>query len=485
MPPVLFTGLPGGGGMKCKILGLNERYKKRKVFGMAEAIAAISTAQAPGGIGIVRISGEDALSVADKVFRGKGKLVDAKGYTAHYGKAVDGGGEIDEVIATVFLAPKSYTGENVVELSCHGGLYITQKLLRAVLSAGARIAGPGEFTKRAFLNGKMGLTSAEAVMDIISAQGEQSAKAALAGRNGRLEKRISQVKETLVESASHLAAWADFPEEDIPEVTQETLLKGLTRAREELEGLIRQFEIGSVLRGGVDTVILGRPNVGKSTLMNLLSGYEKSIVTPVEGTTRDIVEETIRLGDILLRLADTAGLRKTDDPVESIGVERARERMERAQLILAVFDASRPLTEEDFSLLKELKGKPAIAVWNKSDLSPGQPPEEFSSLAGRAVSVSAKNGEGVDELSAVVEELLGAGHWNPADGVLLTERQRDAASRALECIGEAFDAFAQGLTLDAVTVSIEGAIGALMELTGERAGDAVVEAVFSHFCVGK
>ena len=456
---------------------------------MGDTIAAISTAQAPGGIGVIRISGECAIDIADRVFvpvSGK-KLTDAKGYTAHFGHVADETGAIDEAIATVYRAPKSYTGENVVELSCHGGLYLTQKVLRTVFAAGANPAQPGEFTRRAFLNGKMSLTSAEAVMDLISAQGEQAARAALADKKGALEQRSIKVKEKLVSSAAHLAAWADFPEEDIPEVTDDSLRSGLEAAKTEIQRLLCQFDIGSVIRNGVDTVILGRPNVGKSTLMNLLSGNEKSIVTSVAGTTRDIVEETVRAGEILLRLADTAGLRETDDPVESIGVQRARERMDSAQLILAVFDASEPLQEEDLSLLERMDGRRAVAVINKSDLEQDEIFNKqliFDKIQ-HTVEVSAKHGEGVEELISAIASVLGTNDWNPAEGMLSTERQRAAAEQALTCLEEAFTAIEFGMTLDAITVSIEGAIQALAELTGENVSEAVVDGVFHHFCVGK
>jgi tRNA modification GTPase len=366
-------------------------------------------------------------------------------------------------------------------------LYLTQSVLRAVFSAGAVPAQPGEFTRRAFLNGKMSLTSAEAVMDLISAQGEQAARAALADKNGALERRIAGVKEKLISSAAHLAAWSDFPEEDIPEVTDDSLLAGLHGAKEEIGRLLRQFDIGSVIRDGVDTVILGRPNVGKSTLMNLLAGNEKSIVTSVAGTTRDIVEETVRAGEILLRLADTAGLRQTDDPVESIGVQRARERMASAQLILAVFDASEPLQEEDLRLLDTIDGRRAVAVINKSDLEQNEifNKEYITNNLQHVVEVSAKQGKGVEDLIAEIASVLGTADWNPAEGMLSTERQRVAAEQALQCVEEALDAVALGMTLDAITVSIEGAIEALAELTGENVSEAVVDGVFHRFCVGK
>jgi tRNA modification GTPase len=331
-------------------------------------IAAIATPQAPGGIGIVRISGPQAREIAGKVFlsrRGK-SLDEIDGYCALYGKVFDEEGDIDEAIALNFRAPASFTGEDVVELSCHGGLIILRRLLRAVIRAGAVLAGPGEFTRRAFLNGKIGLTQAESIMQLVSAQGEQAAKAALAGHEGALERRIKKIREKLLSAAAHLSAWADYPEDDVPMVTEEELRSSLGDVKSELESMLRQFDAGRVLREGVDAVIAGRPNTGKSTLMNLLAGCERSIVTNVAGTTRDIVEDTVLLGGIPLHLADTAGLRETTDPVESIGVGRARERVRSARLVLAVFDASQELSDEDCALIREIGSTPCVAILKQS-----------------------------------------------------------------------------------------------------------------------
>ncbi|WP_277668718.1 tRNA uridine-5-carboxymethylaminomethyl(34) synthesis GTPase MnmE [Caproiciproducens galactitolivorans] len=453
----------------------------------SKTIAAISTPQAPGGIGIVRISGPDARKIAGKVFtssRGK-TLDDIKGYTALYGRVHDGDEDIDEAIALNFTAPASFTGEDVVELSCHGGLYILRRVLKAVFAAGAVPAGPGEFTRRAFLNGKIGLTEAESVMQLIGAQGEQAAKAALAGHDGALEKKIRQIRESLLQTAGHLSAWADYPEEDIPEVNEGSLHATLCSVKGELERLLSQFEAGRAIREGVVTVIAGRPNVGKSTLMNLLSGCERSIVTEYAGTTRDIVEDTVILGDIPLRLSDTAGIHLTEDPVERIGVERARERIREAQLILAVFDSSQELNDEDRELVSFVLRSPAIAVVNKSDLPIKIDIKYIKENFKQIVYISALSGEGLEQLKNAVAELLHTAGLNPADGILFTERQRDAARRAEDSVSEAIVAVESGMTLDAVTVSIEGAISALLELTGERATEAVVDSVFHNFCVGK
>lgn len=450
-------------------------------------IAAISTPQAAGGIGIVRISGTDARRVASRVFRPAGgkSIEEAKGYTALFGRVADGDGEFDEAVALVFSQPKSYTGEDVVELSCHGGLFLVKRLLAAVLRAGAQPAEPGEFTRRAFLNGKLSLTGAEAVMDLIGAQGKQAAAAALAAKDGALGRRIDAVKETILSLSAHLAAWVDYPEDDIPALEPQALERELAAVQGELDRLLAGFEQGRVIREGVETVLAGRPNVGKSTLMNLLSGCERSIVTDIPGTTRDVVEETVRLGDVVLRLADTAGLRETENPVEAAGVARTRERLKRAGLVLAVFDTSAPLSEEDRSLLQELKGSRAVAVLNKTDLPGRIEEEEIRAAVSQVVELSAATGQGYDALTKAVETALGTGEIDPAAGMLATERQKACALRAREGVGQAAEAIRAGMTLDAVSVALDDAAAALLELTGERVTDAVLDEVFARFCVGK
>ena len=450
-------------------------------------IAAISTAQGVGGIGVIRISGSEAKQIADAVFHshsGK-KLCDTPGYTARYGYVAEKGAKIDEAIALVFTAPKSYTGEDVVELSCHGGLFTTKCILQAVLNSGATPARPGEFTERAFLNGKMGLTEAEAVMDIIGAKGRQAARAALAGMNGALHRRMEQIKTDLIHSAAHLSAWADYPEDDIPEVQAESLKDTLARAQAELAKMLAQYDAGKAIREGVDTVIAGRPNVGKSTLMNLLSGCERSIVTAVPGTTRDVIEETVLVGDVALRLADTAGIHETADPVESIGVNRAKNRVQSAGLVLAVFDASEELLEEDKQWIQSLQDVPVIAVINKTDLPKMIDESYIKRYIKHIVYLSARSGEGLESLNQALSALLGTAQLDPSEGMLATARQQDAARRALDCVREAAAALDEGMTLDAVTVSIEAAVQNLLELTGERVSEAVVHSVFSRFCVGK
>lgn len=454
---------------------------------MNHTIAAIATPQAAGGIGIIRISGPEAIAIADAVFHAASgrALSDSTGYRAHYGRVFNEDGTIDEAIALVFRAPHSYTGEDTVELSCHGGLFLLQQTLRAVFHAGAAPASAGEFTRRAFLNGKLDLTQAEAVMGLIAAQGEQAARAALSAHDGALSREIETISQALLKAAAHMAAWADYPEEELPELNLSTLRHDFTEVKLRLEQLLSRFDAGRAVLQGVDTVIAGRPNVGKSTLMNLLTGGERSIVTAQAGTTRDIVEETVRLGDLVLHLADTAGLRETDDLVEQIGVSRARERLERAQLILAVFDAGEPLDEEDRRLLEACRNRPCVAVVNKSDLPQRLDARQVTAAIPETVFLSAVQGEGYDALGDAAARVLGTRDFDPAAPLLATERQRSCCRQAVSCLAQAIEAIASGITLDAITVCIDSALSALLELTGKKAGEAIVDEVFASFCVGK
>ena len=450
-------------------------------------VAAISTGRAPGGIGIVRISGENAINVADSVFssfNGK-KLCEIPGYSALYGKTYDKTGNIDNVVALVFKAPKSYTGEDVVEISCHGGLIVTDKVLKAVYDAGAIPAEAGEFTKRAFLNGKMDLTSAESVMNIISAQGEQAEKIALGVLEGRLFKEIKKINDKLVYDMALLSAWVDYPYEEIEDLSENNLKEHIDESVEKLQKLINDFSKGQIIMEGVDTAIVGCPNVGKSTLMNLLSGTEKSIVTEIAGTTRDIVEDTVNVGGITLRLADTAGVRDTDDVVESIGVDRAVKRLENAELVLAVFDASRPLTDADRKLIDLCKGKKAIGIVNKTDLDKTCLNGEIEKNFSQTVFISAKTGDGKAELTNAVEELLRTADFDTSATAIVNERQKACCKKALDALKDADNALMLGMTMDAVTVCLDSAIENLMILTGEKATELVVNEIFAQFCVGK
>lgn len=452
-----------------------------------KTIAAISTAQGEGGIGVIRLSGEEAPQIADKIFKSinNKKLVDMKGYTAAFGKIVSDGEELDEAVALVFRAPHSYTGENVVELSCHGGIYITKLVLRAALDAGAVPAEAGEFTKRAFLNGKIDLTEAEAVADIIGAKNRSAARAALYVKDGVLRKKINTVKDSLLALVAHLSAWVDYPDEDIAEVDENEIIRVCSEAEKTLVELLNSYDSGQAVKQGIPTVIAGRPNVGKSTLMNLLTGSEKSIVTDIPGTTRDVVEETVLAGDVILRLSDTAGLRSTDDKVEKIGVDRAKKLLKQCGLLLAVFDNSRELDKDDLELLEASEGVSSIAVINKTDLPNSIDINKILSFISNIVYISAANGTGKDELIDMIEKIAGTSQLNPSEGILSNERQRSNVRNALVSVKEARESLELGMTFDAVTVSLEDAISELLEMTGEKTSDEVIDRVFHNFCVGK
>lgn len=450
-------------------------------------IAAISTGQAAGGIGVVRISGENALSVADRIFKTVSgiKLEKLSGYKAAFGKVFFEEKCVDEAVALVFKAPKSYTGEDVVEISCHGGLLVTKQVLRAALANGAVPAEAGEFTKRAFLNGKMDLTRAESVMNIISAKSEQAKSAALNTLDGALYKKISEISLSLKKIAAQMAAWVDYPDEEIDDLSDEKLKTTLLTAKAELEKLIKSFDVGQIIIEGVETAIVGKPNVGKSTLMNLLSGCEKSIVTSVAGTTRDIVEETVTLGNNVLRLADTAGLHDTEDTVEKIGVDRTRQKLDRASLVLAVFDSSTEIDDEDMEIIKMCNGKNAVAVINKTDLNTNFNAEKINKSFESVVYLSAKDRNGIQELEKAIEKTLGTADFDTSAATLMNERQLACCKAALQSIDEAISALEIGMTRDALNVNIDVAVESLDTLTGEKATESVVNEIFSQFCVGK
>lgn len=452
---------------------------------MTNTIAAIATPHGTGGMAVIRISGEQAIARADAVFqpvRGK-KPSDMDGYTCSYGYVLREGERLDDVVLTVFRAPHSYTGEDVVEISCHGGRFLTEQILRTILCDTVRLSEAGEFTKRAFLNGKLTLTQAEAVADLISASGTNAMKAARSLRDGATFRRISAFSDKLLIILSDLAVWADYPDEDIPDVDGGALELRLDALLSEMRGLLSTYDYGRILREGLHTVIVGKPNVGKSTLFNALSGCERSIVTDIAGTTRDVVEEQIRLGDVTLRLADTAGVRETEEQIERIGVERSWKYLEHADLILAVFDTSRLLDDEDQSLISRLPLDRTIGICNKSDLVSVWEPVSlhFSDI----IEISAKTGDQIPQLTQAVERFCAKRAVPAEDGMIANERQRSCLLDAIDAVQEALDALRMGMAYDAVTVSLNGAADALLQLTGERITDRVVDTVFSRFCVGK
>ncbi len=453
---------------------------------MAErTIAAIATPLGDGGIGIVRISGEKSAEIADKIFfsaSGK-KISEIKGYTALFGEIRKEGVRLDEAVALRFTAPKSYTGEDVVELSVHGGTLMVKEVLRAVLEAGAVLAGAGEFTKRAFLNGKLDLIKAESVMSLISAQSTSELKLARSVHAGGVAAKLSLIEKELVSSAASIAAYCDYPEEDIGQIDTETFKADLSRVQKALSKMLSEYDVGRILREGIETVIVGSPNAGKSTLMNLLTGVNRSIVTSVAGTTRDVIEDTVMLGEIPLRLADTAGIRESSDEVEAQGIALARQRLSSSQLVLAVFDCSKEVTQEDINLLNECKDKSLIVILNQCDK--GCKFKEDFAKGIETVRMSAKNGDGYEALILAVARVTKAENLSPDSAVLISERQRDLAYRAYLAVNEALMSIENGVTPDAVGVLVDDALTALYEMTGKRVTESVTEEIFKKFCVGK
>ena len=462
---------------------------------MSSTICALATPPGAGGIAVVRVSGPEAYAVVGEIFTPRNpakRVAEAKGYTAMLGHYHLRGEEMDETIALFFRAPHSYTGEDVIELSVHGGNAMAQGLLEALYLAGAAPAGPGEFTRRALENGRMSLTQAEAVMEVIAANGRQGAALAKSALDGRLAKRIGKIQTALQTLNAHLTAWVDYPEEDVPELSDAAFVGTLTEQKAALDALISGYSAGAVLRHGVDCVLLGRPNVGKSTLLNLLAGFDRAIVTPIAGTTRDVLEQAVMLGDtgIRLNLFDTAGVRDVGehgDAVEAEGIRRSWKKLEEAGLVLAVFDAAQPLSDDDLELARRCQGRPAIAVLNKQDLA-GEtdvPRGTLEPYFKKIVPMCARDAVGLQALTDAVADLLGTAQLDPEAAQLCSARQLAAATRARDALAEAIAARQNGFGLDAAAVCLTDALQALFDLTGENASDATIEEVFETFCVGK
>ena len=453
-----------------------------------DVIAAISTGSTLSAIGIVRVSGEGCFHLCDRIFRpaNGGLFSAARPREMTLGRLLDREGRtIDSCLAVRFPGPGSYTGEDCAEFHCHGSPVVLREALESLFAAGARQAGRGEFTKRAFLNGHMDLTQAEAVIDLIESETAQAARNAVEQLGGALRRRIEPVYDRLLDLTSQFYAVVDYPDEDIEDLRREDMLGTLKSAEETLQGLLATFRRGKILRQGVPTAILGRPNVGKSSLLNALLGYDRAIVTDVAGTTRDTVEEKAAVGGVLLRLIDTAGIRDAGDAVERLGVERAQRAAAAAELVLLVLDGSRPLTEEDRAAAQAARTAPhVILIRNKSDLPQTADLTALEEAAGPALPVSAKEGTGLDALEAAVAALFPAGEAPPGQ-ILTNARQAEAVGRAAQALGGAREALESGLTPDAALADTERALNALGELTGRTLREDLVARIFERFCVGK
>ena len=455
---------------------------------MSDTIAAIATGNVVSAIGILRVSGPDTLSVIDRVFfpaNGKPMSSAADRQLVYGALRDDSGATLDLCLCTVSRGPRSYTGEDTAELQCHGSPTVLRAGLQALFAAGARQALAGEFSKRAFLNDRMDLTQAEAVIDLIHSETAEAAKNAAGQLAGAVTRRAGEIYAALTDISSHYHAVIDYPDEDIPDFQLARYAQTLSAAAESLSCLLRTFSRGQLMREGVPAVILGRPNAGKSSLLNALLGYDRAIVTDIPGTTRDTLSERVSLGGVLLRLTDTAGLRETDDPVESVGVERAESAAAQAQLAIAVFDASAELTEDDRRVIETAcSAEKRIAVLNKSDLRTVLSEENFRDRFDHVVVLSAKEQTGLSELEDAVSALFPLPDV-PAGEILTNARHADAVRRALESLQAAQEAMTFGVTPDAVLTECEAAMSALGELTGASVREDITQRIFERFCVGK
>ena len=456
---------------------------------MSQTIAAIATPPLPSAIGILRLSGDGAIEAAAAVFRpASGKsLAEYESRRLVYGTLLGpDGAPIDQALATISRAPRSYTGEDTAEFQCHGSPAVLHLGLEALFAQGVRQAGPGEFTRRAFLNGKLDLTQAEAVADLIDAETPAAVRQAAGQLSGALGRRVGAIYDGLVDLMAHFHAVLDYPDEDIDPFRADTIRAGLEEARAGLSALLATYERGRYIAGGVPCVLVGRPNAGKSSLLNALVGYDRAIVTDVPGTTRDTVEARCKLGGVVLKLIDTAGLRDTEDAVERIGVERSRAAMEGAALILVLWDGSVPPVEEDGALLERAaKLAPTILVHTKADLPSAPVPFVNLDPLPPTVTVSAKTGQGLDELAEAVAALFPTGGAEAAGELLTNARQAEAARRALAGVERAGESLAAGITPDALLTDVEEALSALGELTGASVREDVTARIFQRFCVGK
>ena len=454
-----------------------------------ETIAAISTGMTNAGIGIVRISGEDAFSAADRVFHGKEKISECKSHTIHYGYIVDGDITVDQVLVMVMKGPRTFTGEDTVEINCHGGTYVVTRVLDAVLRhGGVRPAQPGEFTKRAFLNGKMDLSQAEAVGDLISSSNDYALKNSVNQLKGNIRNKINDIRNEIIYQTAFIESALDDPEHYSFEGYNAKLRKNAEEIICELNKLINSYRNGKVFKEGIQTVIVGKPNAGKSSLLNVLAGHERAIVTEIEGTTRDVIEEQINLQGITLNVVDTAGIRQTDDKVEKIGVDKAVDYVENADLVIYVADSSRNLDENDEKILDMIYDKKKIVLLNKSDLEPVVTREMIEEKAGDApvIEVSAAEERGISELGDLIKDMFLKGDISFNEEIYITSaRQKDALCRAVESMKKVIESIDNGMPEDFYSIDLMDAYEALGSITGEEVGDDLINEIFSRFCMGK
>ncbi len=456
-----------------------------------ETIAAISTAIGNGGIGIIRMSGKECFKILEKIFRPKNNnFDDIKGYSIKFGYIVDSETDeiIDEVLVSFFKSPKSYTTEDMCEINSHGGMIVQKLILEQCLKNGANIAGPGEFTKRAFLNGRIDLSQAESVIDLINSKTEKEAKASIAGLEGSLSRKIQEIRSDLLDIMSDIEATIDYPEYDIEEVTNNRAIKELTNILEKLVTLEKSFETGRILKEGIKTIIIGKPNAGKSSLLNLILDEERAIVSDIAGTTRDTIEEYINLKGIPIKLIDTAGIRETSDKIEEIGVNKSISLVNNADLIISIFDNSKELEKEDYKILELIKNKNSIIVLNKNDLGKHvlDKKEEILNLQIPIVKMSAKLGDGIQDLYNNINNMFNIGDIELDDSMVITNvRHKNQIKKAEYNIKQAIDTIKQDLPIDIIGIYIKESLSDLGTITGQNVSEDIINEIFSKFCLGK
>ncbi len=454
-------------------------------------IAAISTATGNGGIGIIRMSGKKSFEILNKFFVPVNQENhEIKGYTMKFGYIInpETNEKIDEVLVSYFVSPKSYTTENMCEINSHGGIIVEKKILELCLKNGADIAEPGEFTKRAFLNGRMDLAQAESVIDLINSKSDNEAKASINQLEGNLSKKIHEIRDKILDVMADIEANIDYPEYDIEEVTNKKIEKVLIEIKQDLTCLSDSFKNGKILKEGVKTIILGKPNAGKSSLLNSILNEERAIVSEYAGTTRDTIEEFVSVDGISLKLIDTAGIRKTDDKIEEIGVKRALKLSEDADLIIAIFDGSKELDEEDLEILKIIKNKKSILLLNKKDIGDCklEDNEIIRNASKNIIKISAKTGDGVEDIYKKIAEMFKTNEIQMNDGVIITNiRHKNQIDKAIRSVEEAIESNNSGLPIDIVSIPIKQILNDLSAITGEDVSEDIINEIFSKFCLGK
>ena len=453
-------------------------------------IASISTAPGIGGIGIVRISGENTFKIIEKIFipKTQSSIDEIKGYTLKYGNIIENGNIIDEVLVSYFKAPKSYTTENMCEINSHGGNIIVKKILELCLKNGADLAEPGEFTKRAFLNGRIDLAQAESVIDVINAKSDREVQSGIKQLEGYLSKEIKSIKKEILDVLVNAEVSIDYPEYDIPEVQEKEIREMIENVKSKLEKLEKSFDNGKIIKDGIKTAIIGKPNSGKSSLLNAILKEERAIVTDIAGTTRDTIEEFVNINGIPLKLVDTAGIRETSDEVEKIGVKKSIKQAEEADLIIAIFDASKELTQEDLEILKLIKEKESIILLNKVDLKTiiTEKDERLKNSSANILKISALNKIGIEDLYNKISEMFNLNKINFDNEILITNiRHKNIISKALENIRKVEESLNNNMPIDIITIYIKEILENLSEITGEAVTEDVINEIFSKFCLGK